>query len=405
MGDYEEAVEIFRLLAALPERWETRWANGLAGMLSPAEQLALPGVESVWVGSDATLDVLGAVDWDAKVYFRSPVAPFFGAFSEAAGDEEAEVIIAISELLGFAVMAASRWRDWRGKVVVYVGDNLNVITWLERRGPRNRFARHVIRVVTFLEVEGGFRLLPAYVRTYHNGALDYISRATREAVRSFAEILELTEMDGLPAFQELVKAGYVQRTLALQAVDAGAWQVAAQLRERRLHRSVPRMLEANALAGMVALEWRAGIGFYAAAWAAMGGEAYATPILREAKSGGRAWGPPIKMARESRPPAADVVLISLTNDPSGEEINRVVAVWNRTGAALLVADAPQSLGIPEPWRTGKGGEYRATWTTLSCMVLTRYLHHLPSLPRAKKSSSRLHWYNSTTLLNLPTRSG
>ena len=24
MGDYEEAVEIFRLLAALPERWETR---------------------------------------------------------------------------------------------------------------------------------------------------------------------------------------------------------------------------------------------------------------------------------------------------------------------------------------------------------------------------------------------
>ncbi len=40
-----------------------------------------------------------------------------------------------------------------------------MITWLERQGPRNRFARHVVRVLAFLEVEGGFRLLPGYVWT------------------------------------------------------------------------------------------------------------------------------------------------------------------------------------------------------------------------------------------------
>ncbi len=101
------------------------------------------------------------------------------------------------------------------------------------------------------------------------------SRSAAEAVRGYATELGLTEIDCLPAFQEGVGGGFVQRTLALRAVDEEAWKVSAQLRERRLHRGVPREPRRQAL-GLVCLEWRAALGTYAWAWHSQGGEAWAT---------------------------------------------------------------------------------------------------------------------------------
>ena len=48
----------------------------MAGLLAPEEQLALPGTKIVWVGSDATLDCMGAVDWTGQVYFRADVKEY-----------------------------------------------------------------------------------------------------------------------------------------------------------------------------------------------------------------------------------------------------------------------------------------------------------------------------------------
>ena len=55
----------------------------MAGLLSPEEQLALPGTKIVWVGSDATLECMGAVDWTGQCYFRADVKDYYHALVEA----------------------------------------------------------------------------------------------------------------------------------------------------------------------------------------------------------------------------------------------------------------------------------------------------------------------------------
>ena len=46
---------------------------------------------------------------------------------EAAGDDDPGLIIAIGELLGIAALVAKRRTEWLGCIVLYAGDNTNVI--------------------------------------------------------------------------------------------------------------------------------------------------------------------------------------------------------------------------------------------------------------------------------------
>ena len=55
------------LLAALPERLEPYWTNGLAGTLAVDEQPALPGRRNRWVGSHAKTPAVGAGTLEAKL--------------------------------------------------------------------------------------------------------------------------------------------------------------------------------------------------------------------------------------------------------------------------------------------------------------------------------------------------
>ena len=101
--------------------------------------------------------------------------------------EEEDVTIAVAELLGFVTFAAARSRDWAGKVIFYVGDNTNTIGWLLKEGAKCRYARHLLRVLTYLRLRDRWVLVPAYIRTYHNGTCDFASREAEEVVRKELE--------------------------------------------------------------------------------------------------------------------------------------------------------------------------------------------------------------------------
>ena len=68
--EWWETLELIRVLVEEPLAWSSHFMTGLVGLLSLRERLAIPGVmESLlWTGGDSTLETIGAVDWDGKVY-------------------------------------------------------------------------------------------------------------------------------------------------------------------------------------------------------------------------------------------------------------------------------------------------------------------------------------------------
>ena len=73
--DMWSTIELLRLLVARPERWEARFTQGLTGLLSYGERLALPGEaeRAVFISADATLERHAAVDWTAGIAIQRDV--------------------------------------------------------------------------------------------------------------------------------------------------------------------------------------------------------------------------------------------------------------------------------------------------------------------------------------------
>ena len=194
-----EAIELQRLLVDASASWEVRFTHPLTAALTVPELLTFPGMGSsiVWASGDATPSKLAAIDWDAQeavvesadlVWNR---LRFFCAEHDSElrwpGEEEKldpearlepgnELMISLAELLAVLSLACTRWKSWRGKIIVYAGDNLNVVTWLAKRQAKPPACRFLFQLLAAMETAGGFRLHAEYIRTYHNQAADDLTR-------------------------------------------------------------------------------------------------------------------------------------------------------------------------------------------------------------------------------------
>eukprot|EP00971_Amphidinium_carterae_P292552 5807922-Amphidinium_carterae.1 len=149
-------------------------------LLSVSEQLGLPGAEQCArvISSDATPEIHGAVDWKSRRVTRQGVTQFISWM--ARNGEDPQVIIAVAELLGLVAMAAALGHSWKDEMILYIGDNSNVVHWLRSRAPRNRLARMLMRTLMCLEMKYKFTVHAYYVRTYHNRTADWLTRCTDE---------------------------------------------------------------------------------------------------------------------------------------------------------------------------------------------------------------------------------
>lgn len=70
--DLWELFEVCRWLSARSECWEDIFTTSMRGMSAPMDRLVLPGEwdEVVFVSSDATSSVMGAIDWKNRTTFR-----------------------------------------------------------------------------------------------------------------------------------------------------------------------------------------------------------------------------------------------------------------------------------------------------------------------------------------------
>ena len=175
-----------RWLCARSETWADKFGGDIRELLEPFERLALPGQlqeGAVFVSSDATLEVIGAIDWTNGYACReemSTLKPWIRQVVECElKDAEGKLAIHIGEMLSFVAFACRVGASWTGKVVVYGGDNKVVYHWITTRKSGVRAGRLLIRVLNLVEMRFRCRVYGGWWRTFHNEEADAITRLTR----------------------------------------------------------------------------------------------------------------------------------------------------------------------------------------------------------------------------------
>ena len=181
---WDETVELFRVWFETPS--DGSFEGAFTDMLSARELLALPGKAATlrWIGGDATLEVIGTLDWKSKRYMREPAKEILEVLRRAPelDGEDVKIKIALAELVCYVGFAAAEGASWGGETIAYATDNMNVRSWLTSRKARCPPARHLLRILGMLEARWSFRTLSYYIRTYHNQTADWVSRESREVV-------------------------------------------------------------------------------------------------------------------------------------------------------------------------------------------------------------------------------
>eukprot|EP00971_Amphidinium_carterae_P343457 6483214-Amphidinium_carterae.1 len=211
--EFWQTVEYLRVLTGKPERWETSFVNGLLMTLQPSDLMQLDRRQVIWLGGDATLQVGAVIDWTCKAYAKHNVQQCVHQLIEAAGGNESDLIIALTELHVVVVFCClpAHTAKWRDKLVVNVTDNSVVMRWIRHRCSRNRLARHLLRLLSHSELRGGFRLTSTYIRTYHNVTADDLTRVADNSVD-----LRLQEAGFTSRHVEKEWQAYLSRSLHMQ---------------------------------------------------------------------------------------------------------------------------------------------------------------------------------------------
>ena len=189
------------------------------------------------------------------MYITFLVEPYLAALRDFTGTPGNDAtIISVAELLCLLSLAAVQHRSWDGRVVLYVRDNDNVRVWLGARHARNRMARHLLRLLRYLEVRGHFVVVNAYATTYLNQLQDFLSRETQEVVDTEMHRLGYLRAESAGPWEEVLRRGYGRRVHALPGADGDDWQLAAQLAYRSDSGPVTAQLENTSWSGVKIVE-------------------------------------------------------------------------------------------------------------------------------------------------------
>eukprot|EP00435_Cladocopium_sp_Y103_P056630 s604_g19.t1 len=247
--DLWDLFEVCRWLSARSETWESTFCTSLKQMLPPLERLGLPGewARSLFVSSDATPTMVGAIDWGTKKVCRLEVAKLRPWVRLALTDEEqaeidGQLAIHLGEMLSFVAFACAVGDAWTGAVVVYGGDNIVVKNWLQTRRSSTRGGRILIRVVNMLEMRTKCTILAGWWRTYHNVDADYITRCTDEQYTQFKLDRGLEEVDIEQAVRQALEDSEMFGPCFLSWHEEQDRITLMQLKERRMLRQLQREL-------------------------------------------------------------------------------------------------------------------------------------------------------------------
>lgn len=188
--DLWDLFTVCRWLASRTETWALKFGADLPDLLRPRERLSLPGAWEgvVYVTSDATPQIIGAVDWTFGLAARSTMEelrPWLAGVLEGEDEAGEGARIHLAEMLSLVAFLCERAQEWQGRLVLYGGDNIVVRRWVEMRQSASRAGRLLIRVLNACEMRYRFQLVAGWWRTYHNETADMITRSEEEKFEEF----------------------------------------------------------------------------------------------------------------------------------------------------------------------------------------------------------------------------
>ncbi|CAE8597095.1 unnamed protein product, partial [Polarella glacialis] len=268
-GEFWDTLDLFRMTFDRPVK--SSFEAAFEKLLPVRERLALPGAAQKvkWIGGDAAMDRIGAVDWSEKKYMAENAQGLLGIIqAETGAVEEEHIIISVVEFLTFIAFAAAEAGNWQDKIIHYVTDNDNVRAWLNKRRTKNRLARHLIRLLQRLEMENRFTTTGLYIRTYRNQRNDRLTREDEvEAHRKMAEDGWTREPSPMRWLETVRDAS--RHVLRLPGEMGGPAKLAAQLAHTA--EAIPGPLQMRAQ-GSLWDENQGTMSSYARGWKAWGGE-------------------------------------------------------------------------------------------------------------------------------------
>ena len=178
-----------RWLCSRSETWAEKFGGDIREALNPMERLALPGDQyraAVFVSSDATPTTLGSIDWTHGLVCRQEIEELKPWIKQVLVEEEiyeeGPLAIHLGEMLSFVAFACAVGERWKGKVVLYGGDNKTVYHWVTSRRSGIRAGRLLIRVLNLVEMRYRCLIIGGWWRTYHNEDADAITRLSAAEV-------------------------------------------------------------------------------------------------------------------------------------------------------------------------------------------------------------------------------
>jgi len=252
--------EVCRWLCARPEMWEAQFGATLDELLEPRERLSLPGGHrhAVFVSADATPSTVGAIDWTggfASQLKSEDMGPWLQLALEGEKDDE-QIRIHVSEMLAFTAFAVTRGPCWKGKVVIYAGDNTVVRSWITKRQSGSRAGQLLLRVLAMCEMRYGFTVVAGWWRTFHNVDSDFVTRCTRKEFVEYLDRKGWIEVNIQEPIEQALQDTTRFGPCFLSWADPADRQLIMQLKEQRVRRSVDKAFGVD-WEKMEVLEWAA----------------------------------------------------------------------------------------------------------------------------------------------------
>ena len=221
--------EVLRLIVGSPRWWESTFAGTFLSLIPLHERLRLPSAEDniVWTGGDANLNGVAAGSWTDGRYFVLQTAEWRERLLVIAPDAaDPKLFVAIWELLCFVCLASLLAADWEGKIVLYVSDNTNTVSWLTRMRSGCKVANWLLLIMVLMTARFRFETFSFYVDTEAN-PWDWPSRIfDDDSVRKGRGVDELEEgmemhfpgmelLDHVAALDHYLRPGGVMNALEL----------------------------------------------------------------------------------------------------------------------------------------------------------------------------------------------